>query len=373
MRHCLIPVLLFMVGCGSEPTEPAAETPEEAPEETVVEAPTPLREVVGEELFEALPTDVELDAAKVLLGRGLFHDRRLSGDETVACSTCHMLSHGGAEPRATSVGIQGQTGPINSPTVINAEHNFRQFWDGRAADLLEQAAGPVTNPIEMGGEWPTILERLGEDEALVTQMQATYGDDPVTQANVLDAIVEYERSLSTPSDFDRWLGGDDDALDEQEQRGLRAFVEIGCTTCHRGRNVGGTMYQRMGLVQNYFERRGGRVTEADLGRFNVTEDAADRHMFKVPTLRNITETGPYFHDGSEAELSGAVRTMALVQLGQELDDEQVGDLVSFLGALSGELPDGAVPPGAGDDADEADESEGDEGEADEGEAETPAE
>jgi len=346
MRHCLIAVLLVLSGCGSESSDPAPETPDETPEEPIVEAPRPLREVVGEDTFEALPT-AELDGPKVLLGRALFHDRRLSGDESVSCSTCHMLSHGGAEPRATSVGIQGQVGPINSPTVINAEHNFRQFWDGRAADLLEQAAGPVTNPIEMGGEWPTILERLNDDDAFVSQMQASYGDGPVTQANVLDAIVQYERSLSTPGDFDRWLGGADDALDEQEQRGLRAFVEIGCTTCHRGINLGGTMYQRMGLVTNYFERRGGRVTEADLGRFNVTEEETDRHMFKVPTLRNIENTGPYFHDGSEADLANAVRTMATVQLGQELEESQVSDLVAFLRTLTGELPDGAALPSAG--------------------------
>ncbi len=353
VRHCLISIVLLLAGCGGESADPAPETPPEEPEEEVVEAPRPLREVVGEDTFEALPSDQDLDAAKVLLGRGLFHDRRLSGDESVSCSTCHMLSHGGAEPRATSVGIQGQVGPINSPTVLNAEHNFRQFWDGRAADLLEQAAGPVTNPIEMGGEWSTILERLRDDDELVSQMQASYGDDPVTQANVLDAIVQFERSLSTPSDFDRWLNGADDALDEQEQRGLRAFVEVGCTTCHRGRNVGGTMYQKMGLVHDYFERRGGRVTEADLGRFNVTEEASDRHVFKVPTLRNVAQTGPYFHDGSETELAGAVRTMAYVQLGRELDDAQTADIVAFLEALSGDLPEGAAPPRAGADAEDA--------------------
>jgi len=352
MRHCLIPLglipvaLLLLLGCTEdpEPTEaPADETPEETPEEP----PRPLRELVGEDVFEALPTDVELDGDKVLLGRALFHDRRLSGDESVSCATCHMLSHGGAEPRATSVGIRGRVGPINAPTVLNAEHNFVQFWDGRAEGLLEQAAGPVTNPIEMGGEWDTILERLGDDDELVEQMTASYGEDAVTQANVLDAIVQYERSLSTPSAFDRWLGGDDDALDEAAQRGLRAFVDVGCTTCHRGRNVGGTMYQRMGLVHDYFERRGGRVTEADLGRFNVTDEEADRHKFKVPTLRNVENSGPYFHDGSEAELAGAVRTMAYVQLGQELEDGQVTDIVAFLGALTGELPEGARPPAPG--------------------------
>jgi cytochrome c peroxidase len=164
---------------------------------------------------------------------------------------------------------------------------------------------------------------------------------------VLDAIVEYERFLVTPSRFDRWLGGADDALSEEEQRGLRAFVDTGCTTCHSGQNLGGDSYQRMGLVNDYFERRGGRVTEADLGRFNVTQNEEDRHKFKVPTLRNIELTWPYFHDGSERDLAGAVRTMAHVQLGRELGDADVTAIVAFLRSLTGELPEGAQMPAAG--------------------------
>lgn len=320
---------------GSQPTtEPEAPPP----------PPRPLREVVGN-LFEAVPASVEVNRDKMLLGRRLFHDTALSGDNTVSCATCHSLSHGGAEPRPTSTGIRGQVGPINAPTVLNATFNFVQFWDGRAADLLEQAAGPVTNPIEMGGDWPTILTRLRADAEYGRTFEAVYGASGVTQANVLDAIVEYERSLVTPSRFDRWLGGEDDALTEEEQRGLRAFVDTGCATCHRGRNLGGDSYQRMGLVHNYFERRGGRVTEADLGRFNITQAEADRHSFKVPTLRNVADTGPCFHDGSERELAGAVRTMAHVQLGRELDAAAVGSIVSFLRSLSGELPPDARLPG----------------------------
>lgn len=317
-------------------------------------APTeerPLREVVGDH-FEPLPGEVPTERDKILLGRALFHDRRLSGDETLSCATCHMLTHGGAEPRRTSTGIRGQTGPINSPSVLNAAFNFRQFWDGRAADLREQAAGPVTNPIEMGGDWNAILERLRADRALVERFTAVYGEDALNQENVLDAIVAYESYLVTPAPFDRWLAGQDDALSEPQQRGLRLFVETGCTTCHNGRNVGGAMYQRMGLVNNYFERRGGPLSEADHGRFNVTNDEADRHMFKVPTLRNVAQTSPYFHDGSEPELSGAVRTMAYVQLNRELTDEQVADIVAFLEALSGELPPDALLPDAGAAADE---------------------
>jgi len=346
MRNALIFATILTLGCGGESED---ETPAQTPdtEEEAPAEPRPLREVVGE-TFEALPEDVELDMDKVLVGRTLFHHRGLSGDGTVSCATCHMLSHGGAEPRVSSTGIRGQTGPINSPTVLNAEHNFRQFWDGRAADLLEQAAGPIANPIEMdGGDWDGVLERLRADEELVSAMNAAYGDDGVTQDNVLDAIVQYERSLATPSPFDAWLRGDDDALNDEQKEGLRTFVSVGCVACHRGVNVGGDSYQVMGAVNNYFERRGGTITEADRGRFNVTQEESDMHRFKVPTLRNVALTPPYFHDGSEDDLGDAVRTMAYVQLGQELEDAQVTSIVAFLNALTGELPDHAVPPGAG--------------------------
>lgn len=347
MRKVLILAAVLAFGCNEEPE---ADSPEETSDtEAQAEAePRPLREVVGESTFEALPEDVELDMDQVLVGRTLFHHRGLSGDGTVSCATCHMLSHGGAEPRRTSTGIRGQSGPINSPTVLNAEHNFRQFWDGRAADLREQAAGPIANPIEMGGgDWDDVLARLREDEALVAAMNAAYGDDGVTQDNVLDAIVEYERSLATPSPFDAWLRGDDDALNDEQKQGLRTFVEVGCIACHRGTNLGGDSYQVMGAVNNYFEQRGGPITEADRGRFNVTQEESDMHRFKVPTLRNVALTAPYFHDGSEQDLGGAVRTMAHVQLGQELEDAQVEAIVAFLNALTGELPEHAVPPDAG--------------------------
>ncbi|MBC7173079.1 MAG: cytochrome-c peroxidase, partial [Polyangiaceae bacterium] len=285
------------------------------------------------------------------LGRRLFHDPKLSGDETVSCATCHSLDHGGAEARRTSTGIGSQVGPINSPTVLNAEFNFKQFWDGRAADLAEQAAGPITNPLEMGGDWPQLLERLNADPTYVNGFAALYPDG-ITQQSVIDAIVQYERSLVTPSRFDAFMRGDDEALAEAELRGLQRFKEVGCTSCHTGVNLGGQSFQKMGLVRSYFEERGGELTEADLGRYNVTRQEADKHFFKVPTLRNVTVTDPYFHDGSEPELASAVRTMARVQLGRNLSDEEVSDLVAFLGALTGELPaearlpEGRAPEGA---------------------------
>lgn len=349
---------------GEEQTESSedetAETAEPEPEER------PLREVVGN-TFESLPSELDLDMNKVTLGRALFHDNRLSEDQTLSCATCHSLDHGGAEARRVSTGIRGQQGPINSPTVLNSRYNFRQFWDGRAAHLAEQAEGPIANSVEMGsGDWDAILASLREDEELVAQFTAAFGEgeDRVTHENVIAALVAYEESLVTRSDFDRWLDGDDDALTEQEQRGLRTFVSTGCTACHRGRNVGGDSYQTLGAVNDYFERRGGEITEADRGRFNVTNDEADMHSFKVPTLRNVELTAPYFHDGHEDDLGDAVRTMAHVQLGQELTDAQVADIVAFLRSLTGDLPDYArMPTAAAGDA---------EGESDGETAEPPA-
>ncbi len=289
------------------------------------------------------PVEVNMD--KVRLGRRLFHDPILSGDGTVSCATCHSLDHGGAEPRRSSVGIRGQVGPINSPTVLNAHYNFRQFWDGRAADLQEQAAGPVENPIEMGTTFAEAIERLKADEWYAERFAAVYGeDDPVTKDHITDAIAEYERYLITPSPFDRFLRGDEDAIGAQARRGYETFKSTGCIGCHLGVNIGGQSFQKMGVVENYFELRGGELTEADNGRFNVTHDEADRHFFKVPTLRNVALTAPYFHDGSQEQLADAVRIMARVQLGRNLEEAQVADIVAFLESLTGELPEHARLP-----------------------------
>jgi cytochrome c peroxidase len=320
-----------LAACGED--APPATSPE-TPPTTAAAAPA----------IEPLPVpDVAMN--KVLLGRRLFHDTRLSGDGTLSCATCHSLDAGGAEHRPVSVGIRTQNGPINAPTVLNAEHNFVQFWDGRAATLEEQAAGPVANPIEMGGSWDTIVAAIAQNPTDQAEFGAIYTDG-VTQANITDAIAEYERYLATPSRFDAFLRGDASALNEQETRGWATFQEVGCTACHRGVNAGGGMYQRMGLLRNYFELRGTPLTEADNGRFNVTHDEADRHRFKVPTLRNVALTAPYFHDGSQAELAGAVRIMGQVQLNRDLTDAQVNDIVAFLGSLTGELPAEARMPSA---------------------------
>ena len=252
-------------------------------------------------MFQALPPVGALPEAKVTLGRRLFHDTQLSANNTVSCASCHSLDQGGAEARVSSLGINGQVGPINSPTVLNARFNFVQFWDGRAANLTEQAGGPVTNPKEMGNTWPNAVATLGRDPTYVEAFRAAYPSDGLTEGNVRDAIATYEMTLVTPSRFDRYLQGQRDALNAQERAGLAEFVSLGCTACHAGVNIGGAMYQKMGLVRNYFADRG-NLTEADNGRFNVTHQESDRHFFKVPTLRNVALTAPYLHDGTVASL-----------------------------------------------------------------------
>ncbi len=306
---------------------------------------------VRREPIEPLPAfaDLELDMNKVELGRRLYHDGILSGDGSVSCASCHAVEAGGAEPRPTSIGILGQIGPINSPTVLNSSFNVAQFWDGRAEDLVAQAQGPVENPMEMGGSFPVVIERLEGEEWYAERFAANY-DDGVTQLNIADAIAEYERSLVTPSPFDAYLAGDDTAISAEAQAGWETFQDVGCMSCHQGAALGGTMFQRMGLVNDYFEERGGELTEADMGRFNHTGEESDRHKFKVPTLRNIALTAPYFHDGHAETLPEAVRTMGHVQLGRDLDDTQVAQIVAFLDTLTGELPehallaDGEMPP-----------------------------
>jgi cytochrome c peroxidase len=322
---------------------------------TKKESPTPIAEeavavekekpaMAAVEPLQPLPSSVDVNMDKVLLGRSLYHDTALSGDGTIACVTCHSLDHGGAEPRKTSIGIRGQIGPINSPTVLNSSYNFVQFWDGRAKDLQEQAAGPVENPIEMGAKWDDVVERLKKNEAYTAAFTKLYADG-VTKDNTTDALAEYEKSLITPSRFDKYLLGDETAITDAEKQGYATFKEVGCTACHSGIIAGGTMFQKMGLVKDYFTDRGTPITAADLGRFNVTKSEADKYFFKVPTLRNVELTSPYLHDGSRATLEETVQVMGKYQLGRDLTDAQVNSIVTFLKSLTGELPAHAKPAG----------------------------
>jgi cytochrome c peroxidase len=329
-------VALAVTGCTKK------EQPAPAVEETVVveekAPPVPVEPILP------LPDTVDVNMDKVLLGRALYFDTALSGDGTVSCATCHSLDHGGAEPRKTSIGIKGQVGPINSPTVLNSSYNFVQFWDGRAADLQEQAEGPVANPMEMGATWEAVVAKLSKNKTYTAQFAELYTDG-VTKVNITDAIAEYEKSLVTPSRFDKYLRGDKTAITDAEKKGYETFKEVGCTACHTGIIVGGTMFQKLGLVKDYFADRGTEITDADLGRYNVTKKEQDKHFFKVPTLRNVELTPPYLHDGSRATLEETVKLMGTYQLGRDLTDAQVNSIVTFLKSLTGELPAHAKPQG----------------------------
>lgn len=271
---------------------------------------------------------------KALLGERLFFDPRLSRDNTIACGTCHDPAKGGTDRKKISVGIDGQMGPINAPTVFNASLNFVQFWDGRAATLKEQAAGPVHNPLEMGSNWAEAIAKLNQDESYRNAFKKLYPEGISGEA-ITDAIASFERTLVTPnSRFDRFLLGDPNAFNAQEHTGYQRFLALGCASCHQGVGVGGNMFQRFGIMANYFDGR--PANPADHGRFNVTGKEEDRHVFKVPGLRNVALTAPYFHDGSALTLDDAVTVMGRYQLGRELSQEDIQALVAFLHTLTGE-------------------------------------
>jgi cytochrome c peroxidase len=274
---------------------------------------------------------------KVALGDKLFHDPRLSKDNSIACASCHNLSINGADVpnRPVSLGVGGASGAVNSPTVFNVRYNFRQFWDGRAANLAEQATGPVNNRVEMASSWPEVVAKLNSDSALAAQFQAIYPDG-VQSKNIQDVLATYQMTLTTPNArFDKWLRGDKGALTADEQKGYQLFKSYGCIACHQGANVGGNMYQIFGVMNGYFAARG-NPTEADNGRFNVTKNPADKHMFKVPSLRNVAITPPYFHDGTAQTLEQAVEVMFRFQLGRTAPPEDKSLIVKFLHTLTGE-------------------------------------
>ena len=288
-----------------------------------------------DEPIKPIPSQIALDTRKVALGERLFHDRRLSRDNSLACASCHDLARGGVDGLRTSLGIGGAVGPINAPTVFNSSLNFRQFWDGRAASLEEQAAGPVHNPKEMGSNWGEVLGKLSQDEPLVAQFKASYPDG-LQPRNIQDAIATFERSLTTPNArIDKYLRGDRGALAADELRGYQLFKAYGCVACHQGVNIGGNMFQTFGVMGDYFQRRG-NVTAADLGRFNVTANEGDKHVFKVPSLRNVALTAPYFHDGSAQTLPDAVEVMFRYQLGRTAPQQDKDLIVKFLYTLTGE-------------------------------------
>ncbi|MBQ8048035.1 MAG: cytochrome-c peroxidase [Bacteroidales bacterium] len=279
----------------------------------------------------------EVDQEKVALGFALFHDTRLSVDNTVSCASCHDLSTAGVDNHQYSHGVDEQVGGVNAPTVYNAVYNFVQFWDGRAKTLADQAAGPPLNPIEMAStSFDEIIAKLQVDKPFAKAFTAVYPDG-LTEANITDAIEEFERTLITPnSRFDKWLRGDNEAITADELAGYELFKKYDCATCHVGPNLGGQSYELMGLRRHYFADRGLELTVEDNGRFKETQLERDRHRFKVPGLRNVEHTWPYYHDGTRETLEDAVRDMGIYQSGVELTSLEVDQITSFLKTLTGE-------------------------------------
>lgn len=268
----------------------------------------------------------------VQLGSRLYHDTQLSGDGSISCASCHDIAKGGDDGLQFSVGINKSVGGINAPTVLNSSFNFVQFWNGRAANLQAQAAGPVANPIEMGADWDEVVVQLSEagdyDQAFIQ----AFGDKTISMARMTHAIAEFESVLITPAPFDRYLGGEKSAISVAAAKGYELFKSHGCSSCHQGINVGGNLYQKFGALESYYNVE----TDADKGRFMVTEDSKDISNFKVPSLRNVAITAPYFHNGAVTELETAIRIMGAAQLGINLKDDDIDAIAEFLRSLTGE-------------------------------------
>jgi cytochrome c peroxidase len=280
----------------------------------------------------------EINLAQVELGKKLYFDPRLSKSGFISCNSCHNLSMGGTDNLRTSIGHNWQEGPINSPTVLNSSLNLAQFWDGRAADLKAQAGGPIANPGEMASTHTLAIEVLESIPAYVTEFKQVFGTDKITIDEVTQAIAEFEKTLVTPnSPFDQWLLGDKDAITADEKAGYELFKNSGCVACHNGEAVGGSSFQKMGAVEPY------KTDNPAEGRVAVTGKDADRFMFKVPTLRNVEMTYPYFHDGEAKTLTDAVETMGRIQLGKKFTAEENAKIVAFLKTLTGDQPSFLMP------------------------------
>jgi cytochrome c peroxidase len=288
---------------------------------------------------EALNPENPITPAKVLLGKTLYFDKRLSMHNTQSCNTCHNLSTYGVDNKSTSPGDNGKPGTRNSPTTFNSALHFVQFWDGRMKDVEEQAGGPVMNPVEMN--MPTekeLIQRFNANEGYKKMFAAAFPNDhnPVTFANMRKSIAAFERTLITSDRFDKFLGGDLTALNAGELKGLKTFIGTGCSACHSGSLLGGTMFQKYPLFYDHKTLTGSAA--ADYGRMQATKDEADKYVFKVPSLRNIAGTHPYLHDGSVKDLDKAITIMAKAQLNKGLTKEQVSDINTFLNALTAEIP-----------------------------------
>jgi len=281
----------------------------------------------------------EINLAKADLGKQLFFDGRLSRSGILSCATCHNLAQAGVDNLQYSVGDRWKLDDINTPTVYNSSLNFVQFWNGRASDLQAQAGGPIGNPVEMGGFTHVIVtDVLKTIPGYVTEFNEVYGTNDISFDEVTGAIAEFEKTLKTPNGrFDHWLRGDKNAIDAQELAGYQLFKSIGCSACHNGEGAGGNSFQKLGVVAPY------KTNNPAEGRYDVTKKDKDRMTFKVPMLRNVALTYPYFHDGAARTLRDAVETMGRIQLGRKLTPKENGEIVAFLKTLTGEFPSIVLP------------------------------
>lgn len=329
------------IGCNDDKKAPPNPTAPTAPAAPVAPKEAPV--VINRALlnaFAALPAKMAAPNAVVTddavqLGKELYFDPRLSKSQELSCNSCHGLDTYGVDNKPTSAGHKGQLGARNSPTVYNAALHIAQFWDGRAKDVEEQALGPILNPVEMAmKDDASVVAVVKSMPEYVASFKKVFPQDkdPVTYANIGKAIGAFERTLVTPSRWDKYLAGDETALTDDERRGLAKFLDVGCNTCHAGAAVGGRDFKLLGQAKAWPSEL------KDNGRFDFTKDDADKHFFKVPSLRNVEKTGPYFHDGSVETLDEAVRLMARHQLGKELSDKDVKSIVAFLKSMTGELP-----------------------------------
>ena len=292
----------------------------------------------NQEPIQPIAPPAQVNLGLVELGKKLYFDPRLSKSGFISCNSCHNLSMGGTDNIATSIGDKWQQGPINAPTVLNSSLNVAQFWDGRAADLKAQAGGPIANPGEMAFTHELAVDVLKSIPQYVAEFKAVFGSETVDISKVTDAIAAFEETLVTPnSRFDKWLKGDKKALNEKELAGYALFKNSGCVACHNGPALGGTSFQKMGVVEPY------KASSPAEGRSAVTGKDADRFNFKVPTLRNVELTYPYFHDGEAATLEQAVDTMGRLQLGKQFTADENAKIVAFLKTLTGDQPSFRMP------------------------------
>lgn len=288
------------------------------------------------------PKDNTITPEKIDLGKALFFDPRMSASGVFSCNSCHNLATGGDDNMPVSIGHGWQTGPRNSPTVLNSVFNVAQFWDGRAEDLKAQAKGPVQAGVEMANTPENVVATLNSMPQYIDWFKGAFPDvaDPVTFDNFAKAIEAYEVTLTTPAPFDAFLNGNIDALNADEKEGLQLFMDNGCVACHNGVNVGGHDYYPFGLI----EKPGADILpEGDVGRYAVTETADDEYVFRASPLRNIELTAPYFHSGVVWGLKEAVQVMSISQLGAEMNDQEIDKIVAFLGSLTGEMPEVVYP------------------------------